>query len=282
MKFWKYHGIGNDFILIYDQTGRLTPTASGAARMCDRHYGIGGDGILLLSPASDADARMRIFNADGSEAEMCGNGIRCAAKYLYDHSIIKSKKMRISTLAGVKNVECIVKEGAVSEVIVDMGQAVLDCKKIPAKFDGEFIDKIIEIDGRKVKGTAVSMGNPHFVTFDDFTTEEKRILGPLLEKHSMFPKRTNVEFATVERDDIKVEVFERGAGWTLGCGTGACATTVAAAITRRVEFDKEIRVKLPGGSLIIVVPKTLTSILMRGPAVCVYEGNFNWSDFDDA
>ncbi|MDH7508114.1 MAG: diaminopimelate epimerase [Methanomassiliicoccales archaeon] len=272
MKFWKYHGIGNDFILFDDSQCRLQLSKKKIVDLCDRHYGIGADGILVLEQSRDADAKMRVFNADGSEAEMCGNGIRCMAKHLYDFSIVRKEKMRIATLSGIKEVRCIVQNDEVDEVIVDMGRPSLDCSSIPMKCEGQFIQKVIDVGGRQIQGTAVSMGNPHFVTFEDFSPDEMRILGPLIEKHPVFPRRTNVEFARIDAKRIVVDVFERGAGWTLACGTGACAAAVAAAIAGLVKFDEETEVRLPGGGLWVTVPKDLSSVTMRGPAVRVFSG----------
>jgi diaminopimelate epimerase len=272
LKFWKYHGIGNDFILFADFQRRLQLSKKKIVGLCDRHYGIGADGILILEQSRDADAAMRIFNADGSEAEMCGNGIRCAAKHLYDFSIVRKERMRIVTLSGVKEVRCIVQNEEVDEVIVNMGTPSLDCSSIPMKYEGQFIQKVIDVGGRQIRGTAVSMGNPHFVTFEDFGPDEIRILGPLIENHPIFPRRTNVEFARIDAKRIIVDVYERGAGWTLACGTGACAAAVAAAIAGLVKFDEDIEVRLPGGSLWVTVPKDLSSVTMRGSAVRVFVG----------
>lgn len=270
MRFWKYHGLGNDFILFDDPGAPYDPET--VRRLCDRHFGIGADGILYIVETDEADAGMRIMNSDGTEAEMCGNGIRCVAKHLYDITGLKKERMKIKTLAGLMEVDCQVSEGEVREVSVNMGTPSTDCRKIPMNCEGEFIEKEIDVAGKKITGTAVSMGNPHFVIFEEIPDEEQHWLGPAIEAHPAFPERVNVEFALQTGDGIRVKVYERGAGWTLACGTGACATAVAAAVTGRIPYDKEIRISLPGGDLWITVHKDLSKVIMRGPAARVFEG----------
>lgn len=272
MRFWKYHGIGNDFVLLDNFEGKANKDPSWVMAVCDRHFGIGADGVLYLERSEKADATMRILNSDGSVAEMCGNGIRCVAKHLYDQGIVKKKNMTIDTLAGMKTIECTVTNGQVTDVKVGMGAPVLDCAHVPMRCPGKFIDSVLEVAGVKVRGTAVSMGNPHFITFQSFTEEEQNELGPLIQSDEAFPKKTNVEFVKSSNGVLTVKVLERGAGWTMACGTGACATAVAAALQGLVPYEQEIEVRLPGGSLYIVVSKDLRSVTMRGTAVRVFQG----------
>lgn len=272
MMFWKYHGTGNDFILFEDFKLDAPDDPETVRKLCDRRFGVGADGILYINPAEDADATMRIVNADGSEAEMCGNGIRCVAKHLYDFSIIRKKRMEIRTLAGLKKIECRVQKGEVKEVSVDMGAPSLDCRDIPMKCSGRLIDRTIKVGGATVRGTAVSMGNPHFVTFQKITEKKMRELGPKIEIHPLFPRRTNTEFVRLVDGRLDVVVHERGAGWTLACGTGACASAVAAAVGGLICYDEDVEVRLPGGSLWVRVARDLSSVTMRGPAVRVFKG----------
>ena len=272
MKFWKYHGIGNDFVLLDNFDGKANKDPAWVTSVCDRRFGIGADGILYLERSDKADATMSILNSDGSVAEMCGNGIRCVAKHLHDLDIVKKKHMTIDTLAGIKTIECTVTGDQVTDVKVGMGAAELECSKVPMICPGKFIDSVLEIAGKKIRGTAVSMGNPHFITFQDFTDEEQEMLAPLIQSHDSFPKGTNVEFVKSSNGVLTVKVLERGAGWTMACGTGACATAVAAALQGLVPYDREIEVRLPGGSLWIAVAKDLGSVTMRGPAARVFQG----------
>lgn len=274
MRFYKYEGLGNDFIVLEDLDGKAPKDPAFAVRWCDRRFGIGADGILYIMRAKDADAYMKILNSDGSEAEMCGNGIRCVAKHLHDFGLVKSERMTIDTMAGKMAISCSIEGGNVVEASVGMGRPVLDCEKIPMKCQGRWIDEALDVGGRKLRGTAVGMGNPHFVTFQKLTRKEMEEIGPKMERHPLFPSRTNVEFASVHGRRIDVRVFERGAAWTMACGTGACATAVAAVLGHRVRADEDIEVCLPGGSLYINVDGGLSSVTMRGPAKLVYQGTF--------
>jgi diaminopimelate epimerase len=272
VKFWKYHGIGNDFVILDNFDGSANKDPAWVRSVCDRRFGIGADGILYVERSARADATMSILNSDGSVAEMCGNGIRCMAKHLYDFGMVKKKHMTIDTLAGIKTIECTVTGDHVTDVKVGMGAAELECSKVPMRCPGKFIDSVLEIGGRKIRGTAVSMGNPHFITFQEFTDEEQERLAPLIQSDDSFPKRTNVEFVKSSNGILTVKVLERGAGWTMACGTGACATAVAAALQGLVPYESEIEVRLPGGSLWIAVSKDLGSVTMRGPAARVFQG----------
>ena len=272
MRFWKYQGLGNDFILVDGSQGDLGIDPEWCRRVCDRHFGIGADGVLYVMPGEGTDTTMRIINADGSEAEMCGNGIRCVAKHVYDHGIVDGEVFTVHTLAGNLKATVTPVDGKAATVGIDMGAPVLDGKMIPIDRDGEFIDGELEIDGVKIRGTAVSMGNPHFVTFTPLDDSVVDRLGPILESHPFFPRKTNVEFCTVKDGEIHIRVYERGAAWTLACGTGACAATTAAALNGLVPFEVPVNVHLPGGWLRITVDGDLDHVFMEGPAELVFEG----------
>ena len=274
MRFWKYQGIGNDFILLDGTARDLEIDAEWCRRACDRHYGIGADGVLYVMPGEGTDITMRIINADGSEAEMCGNGIRCVAKYAADHGVVPGDTMTIHTLAGDLGAEVFRGDDSlVRTVRINMGAPILDGRTVPVDYDGRFIDQPFDADGVPIRANAISMGNPHFITFtplDDATVDR---LGPILERHPFFPRKTNVEFCRVEDGKIYIRVYERGAAWTLACGTGACATTTAAALNGLVPFGTPVDVHLPGGWLRITVDKDLGYVLMEGPAELVFTGD---------
>jgi len=273
MRFWKYHGLGNDFILIDGISSDVEIDEDRCRLLCDRNYGVGADGVIFLLPGKKTDVSMRIINADGSEAEMCGNGIRCLAKHAFDSKIVSKKEFTVSTLAGVKTTKVILDADEVVTVVVDMGAPILDGRSIPIDHDGEFIDQPFAVDGFNIRGNAISMGNPHFVTFSDLSDNDIERLGPVLEGHPFFPKRTNVEFCRVKDGAVHIRVYERGAAWTLACGTGACASVTAAALNGMVPFDKPIDVRLPGGWLKITVNRSLSHVYMEGAATLVYEGS---------
>ena len=272
MRFWKYQGIGNDFILLDGTDGSLRIDPEWCRKACDRHYGIGADGVLYVMPGESTDITMRIINADGSEAEMCGNGIRCVAKHAYDFGIVKKESFTVHTLAGDLTADVSVKDGKAASVRIDMGAPVLDGRSVPVDADGRFIDMPFEAGGVSFRGNAVSMGNPHFIIFSDLDDAAVDRLGPILERHPFFPRRTNVEFCRIVDGKIHIRVYERGAAWTLACGTGACASTVAAALNGLVPFDEPVDVRLPGGWLRITADSGLRRVLMEGPAEMVFEG----------
>lgn len=275
MKFWKYHGLGNDFVVIDGISQHVDVDMPWCAKICDRHFGIGADGVLYILPGEDkCDITMRVINSDGSEAEMCGNGIRCVAKHARDFGIVDKDCFTVHTGRGTLTADVFRgTDGKVSTVRIDMGAPILEGKDIPISIDGRFIDQPFEIEGIKFRANAVSMGNPHFITFDDIGEENIKKLGPILEGYTdFFPRKTNVEFCRIEDGKIYITVYERGAAWTLACGTGACATTVAAALGGKVPFDKPIDVHLPGGWLRITVDSKLGYVLMEGPAELVFEG----------
>jgi len=282
MRFVKYHGLGNDFVVFDLRAGDVHPSPLDpeiARRLCDRRFGVGADGVIGIQRPDDPahDARMRIINADGSEAEMCGNGIRCLAKYLFERGELRREEFLIETLAGLRRCGLRVEGTRVASVAVDMGAPVLDRPAIPMKGEGRFVEGWLEVSGNPLRVTAVSMGNPHAVTFvEGDPMEAAQALGPYLETHPAFPKRTNAGFARMSGpSSLDLVVWERGCGITLACGTGACAAAVAAALTGRTRMGEEVEVHLPGGTLSVTVGEGLQGVLMRGPAVEVYQGELS-------
>ncbi len=277
MQFTKMHGAGNDYVYIDGLTDprlRSVNCAELAPEISDRHTGIGGDGVILIEPSSVADARMRIWNADGSEAEMCGNGLRCVAKFLYDRGILRRLRMQIETGAGVLDVEVHPVRGKVERVRIDMGGPVLTAAEIPTTLEGDPpVNCPLDVNGSIWPVTCVSMGNPHCVLFVESLTDDLvHSLGPQIEQHPAFPRRTNVEFVEVlGRDQFRMRVWERGAGETLACGTGACAALVAGVLTDRLA--PEAIAQLPGGDLLIEWHER-QNLSLTGPAVEVFSGDW--------
>ncbi len=273
LAFTKMHACGNDFIYFNCMDQRIDNPEGLSLQLADRHTGIGGDGVVLISPSQIADARMRMFNLDGSEGQMSGNAIRCVGKYLYDKGIVRKETMQIETLSGVKSVTLHKFDGEVKEATVDMGKAELDPAKLPARFDGDsIVDRSLMIEDKEYRVTCVSIGNPHVVTFtknpDALDLEE---IGPFFEEHEMFPERINAEFVRVVDDHtLKMRVWERGIGETLSCGTGACAAVVAAVINGFCKKGEDITVRLKGGSM--VIRYTDEAVYLRGDASIAYEG----------
>lgn len=265
--FTKMHGLGNDFILIDCRKQKLSALQSLSKRLCDRRFGIGADQLLLLYPSKIADFRMRIFNADGSEVEMCGNGIRCFAKYIWENSLSRKKVLAVETLAGIIRPE---KKGR--NVKVDMGEPILEGEHIPVDIEGSVLDYPVFVQDKTLNITCVSMGNPHAVIFVDKAVDfPVSYYGSALEKHKLFPKRTNVEFIEVMNPtEIKMRVWERGAGETMACGTGACAAAVASNL--KGFTGRTLTVHLAGGDLLIEWAKN-NHVYMTGPAVKVFQGN---------
>jgi len=275
LRFTKMHGLGNDYVFVEALRKRL-PEASLpglARRLSDRHFGIGGDGLILVLPSRQAQFRMRIFNADGSEAEMCGNGIRMFAKYVYEHGLTRAKALDVETDAGMIRPRLTVRGGRVTSVRVDMGEPRLERAEIPMRGKpGRVIGETLRVGGERYAVTAVSMGNPHCVIFvkgaDRFPVER---VGPAIERHRAFPNRTNVEFAQVlKRSAIRMRVWERGAGETLACGTGACATLVAAVLNGKA--DRKATIHLLGGDLKVEWRESDNRVYMTGPAEEVFSG----------
>jgi len=271
--FVKMHGIGNDFIVIDCRdkavSRQLSAISKLSRKLCDRRFGIGADQLLLLRNSDEADFRMSIFNADGSEVEMCGNGIRCFAKYIWDRKLSGKKVLDIETPAGI-----IRPEKAGDMVRVDMGVPVLEGRQIPVKLDGVILEFPLKILDKRFKMTCVSMGNPHAVIFvDDVAGFDVAKYGPFIENHELFPKRINVEFVQVlSPGSVRMRVWERGSGETPACGTGASAAAVASNLTGRTR--KRVNVRLPGGDLMIDLDKN-GHVYMTGPAVGVFEGFIN-------
>ena len=258
--------------------GKITCPESLAINFVDRHYGIGGDGITLIEKSDVADAKMRIFNKDGSEGAMAGNSIRCVAKYLYDNGFVKDKTVRIETLSGVKEMTLFTFNGKVSSVSVNMGKAVLDGKKIPSTLEGEtVVGREIEVGGQKYNVTLVNVGNPHCVVFcDKVDAVDVANVGPLFENAPYFPERINAEFVRVVNDKtLKMRVWERGNGETLACGTGAAASVVAAVLSGYCRKDEDITVKVRGGDLIVRYDSDGT-VTLTGNTKLVYEGTIEF------
>ena len=286
IKFTKMHGLGNDYVfidLIREDQKRLVDNKIDDINLpkvvrfiSDRHFGVGSDGLVLIMPSAKADFRMRMFNADGTEAQMCGNAIRCVGKYVYDNGYTKCTKISIETLAGIKNLDMIIDNGKVSLVKVDMGEPILKPRDIPVMSDKDiFISQPVIIDGMVYNITCVSMGNPHAIIYvDDVNKIPIDKLGPKIENHSLFPEKTNVEFAqVVDRKTIKMRVWERGTGETMACGTGACAVLVSSVLNGLSE--RKAAVKPLGGDLIIEWNENDGHVYMTGPAVKVFDGKID-------
>lgn len=274
MEFTKMHGLGNDFVVVHGEKELPRDAAELAVKVCDRNFGIGADGLVYILPTEKADFMMRIMNSDGSEAEQCGNAIRCVAKYVFDRGLTKKQDITIETVgAGPQALQLTIENGKVSAVRVDMGEPILDGLRVPVAVEqNQVIDHPIETDGKSFQFTAVSMGNPHCVIFvDDAVHYDIHTWGPKLEKHPMFPNKINVEFAAVNSaKQVDMRVWERGAGPTLACGTGACATLVAAVLSGKT--DREATVSLKGGDLWIEWDEATNHVFMTGPADEVFTG----------
>jgi diaminopimelate epimerase len=276
MRFTKMHGIGNDYVYVDCFEQDVPDPAATAVAVSDRHFGVGGDGLILVLPSTEADVRMRMFNADGGEAQMCGNGIRCVAKYAYDHGRSRANPMRVETAAGIKQIELTIgPDGKVAAVTVDMGAPVLDPDRIPVKVpQKQAVDVTLRTASRAFQMTCVSMGNPHAVMFvDDVHAVPLETLGPEIEHHPLFPERINVHFAEVHSPtELTMRTWERGSGITLACGTGASAVCVAAALTHRT--GRRITAHLPGGDLRLHWRPEDDHVLMSGPATEVFTGEW--------
>jgi diaminopimelate epimerase len=275
MNFTKMHGLGNDFIVVRGEKTLPAGVDQTAIELCNRYFGIGADGLVFILPSEQADYKMRIINSDGSEAEQCGNAIRCVSKYVYEHGMIDKTEITIETIgAGVQKVQLHAQDGKVTTVRVDMGEPVLKGLEVPTTIDrNPVIDYPIEVDGQQFRFTAVSMGNPHCVIYvEDAVNFDLATWGPKLEKHPMFPKKINVEFVTVKsRDFTDMRVWERGAGPTLACGTGACATLVSSVLNGYTE--RQATVSLKGGDLFIEWNEADNHVYMTGPAAEVFKGS---------
>ena len=273
MKFTKMHGCGNDYVYVNLFEETIADPAQLSIAVSDRHFGIGSDGLITIGPSDVADFRMRIYNADGSEAEMCGNGIRCVAKYVYDHELTSQTTITVETGAGIKTLDLLVENGKVTQVTVDMGEPILAPEEIPVIAAGmRVVDEPILVDGKEWRMTCVSMGNPHAVVFvDDVANLELEKYGPDFENHTRFPKRTNTEFVQVHsRTEASMRVWERGSAETWACGTGTCASVMACILNGYT--DNKVLVHLRGGDLVIEYNPDNNHIYMTGPATEVFQG----------
>lgn len=273
IKFTKMHGLGNDYVYIDAINQKIQNELKLAQFVSNRHFGIGSDGLILICESKVADFKMRMFNSDGSEAEMCGNGIRCVGKFVYDKGFTSKTTVTIETLAGIKTLKLNIKDKKVETVRVDMGEPILEADKIPVISKEEPVKNLeLEAENRKFKFTCVSMGNPHAITIVENTKEfEVERYGKILEVDKAFPKKANIEFAQViDKENIKMRVWERGAGETLACGTGACATAVACNLLNLT--GKKVNIELLGGILNIEWNENDNHIYMTGPAVTVFDG----------
>lgn len=284
MRFTKMHGAGNDYVYV-DCFSEKVPhnLPELARRISDRHFGIGGDGLILIHPSDVADARMQMFNADGSEAEMCGNGIRCVAKYVYDHGLAKSEKLRIQTGAGILSLDLEVVDGLARQITVDMGEPILEPNLVPttlrdngadSKETAPVVDAPLSVDGKDLAVSCVSMGNPHCITYVERLRDDWVLgLGPKIEQDPHFPNRVNAEFVEIiSPGEIRMRVWERGSGETRACGTGACAACVAGVLSGRT--NREILAHLPGGDLRLVWREDDSHVFMTGPAEEVFSGDW--------
>lgn len=275
MRFTKMHGAGNDYVYVDCFAQELPAEPAEAARLvADRHFGVGGDGLILICPSERADARMRMYNADGSESEMCGNGIRCVAKYVYDHGIARKPTLKIETGRGVLSLDVELNRGLVERVRVDMGQPILKAEDIPVQLPGDPVVNVpLAVAGRTLEVTCVSMGNPHCIVYvDDLTDDWVLRVGPQVETDPHFPRRVNAEFVqVVSPGEVRMRVWERGSGETLACGTGASATCVAGVLSGRTQ--RKLRAHLPGGVLELEWAAN-DHVYMTGPAVEVFTGDW--------
>lgn len=276
MRFTKMEGLGNDYVYVNCFEEKIDNASEIAIAVSDRHFGIGSDGLILIKPSDKADFFMEMYNADGSQGKMCGNGIRCVGKYVYDFGLTDKTEITVDTLAGIKYLKLNVKDGKVASVRVNMGAPVLTPAEIPVKLDGDMVvDRTITIDGKDYNVTCVSMGNPHCITYmDDVEGLDIEKVGPGFENNAIFPDRVNTEFVKViDRDTLVMRVWERGSGETLACGTGACAVAVASILNGLC--NNSVTVKLLGGDLKITWDREVNTVYMEGPAKVVFTGKWN-------
>lgn len=279
MKFTKMQGCGNDYVYINGFTEKIADKPAFVRAVSDRHFGVGGDGAIFINPSEEADFEMEMYNADGTRAEMCGNGIRCVAKYVYDKGLTDRKQISIASFGKVKYVDLYVEDGLVNSVKVNMGAPILEAEKVPVKSAmTQSVDEPITVNGKEYRMTCVSMGNPHAIVFmKDIANLDIASIGPLFENHEVFPNRTNTEFVEViDRTHVNMRVWERGTGETLACGTGCCATVVASVLNGLTE-DK-VTVHVLGGEIEIQWDREENLIYMTGPAETVFEGEFPWAE----
>ena len=273
LHFTKMEGLGNDYVYVNCFKEKVEHPSELAVRVSDRHFGIGSDGLILIKPSEVADFKMDMYNADGSRGEMCGNGIRCVGKYMYDYGLTDKEAISVETLAGIKYLQFFIENGKVAKVKVDMGSPILTPAEIPVVAEGErAVDEPIVVDGTEYRMTCISMGNPHAIVYvDDVKNLPIEKIGPSFEKHERFPNRVNTEFVKVlDRNTVEMRVWERGSGETLACGTGACATAVACILNGLTE--EKVTVKLLGGDLEIEWDREKNKVFMTGPAKVVFDG----------
>lgn len=278
MKFTKMQGIGNDYLYFNCFEEKIENPSELSIKLSDRHFGVGSDGIILIEPSDQADCRMDIYNADGSRAMMCGNGIRCVGKYVYERGLVKKDVLKVDTMSGAKTLYLDVENGIVRSVKVDMGKPVFRSAAIPVQFPKEtVIDEPITVDGTEYRMTCVSMGNPHCILFvDDVEGIAIEKIGPQMEHNPIFPDRANIEFVQVlNSGEARMRVWERGSGETWACGTGACAAAVSCAVNRKT--GRKIKMHLKGGDLSIEWDDQTDTVFMQGPAEFVFEGTVNLS-----
>ena len=277
MRFTKMQGLGNDYVYVNCFKEKIDNPPELARRISDRHFGVGSDGLIMINPSDKADFEMEMYNADGSRGEMCGNGIRCVAKYVYDYGLTDKTSISVETLGGIKYLDLTVQDGKVKLVKVNMGRPELAPSKVPVAAEGDrAVDEPITVDGKEYRMTCVSMGNPHAVIFADRDIRELPLeeIGPKFENHERFPKRVNTEFVRVlDRRTAEMRVWERGSGETLACGTGACAVAVACVLNGLTE--DEVTVRLLGGDLQIKWDRENDIVYMTGPAEVVFDGEWN-------
>ena len=279
MNFTKMHGCGNDYVYVNGFTEKIKDKPAFVRAVSDRHFGVGGDGAIFINPSKEADFEMEMYNADGSRAEMCGNGIRCVAKYVYDKKLTDSKQISIISCGKVKYVDLETEKGEVTSVRVNMGEPILKASEVPVLCDREqAVDEPITVQGREYRMTCVSMGNPHAVVFMDGVEEmDIAAIGPYFENHAVFPNRTNTEFVqVVDESHVIMRVWERGTGETLACGTGCCATVVACVLNGLTK--EQVTVKVLGGEILIEWDRDENLVYMTGPASTVFEGEFPWEE----
>lgn len=276
MKFTKMEGCGNDYVYVNGFEEKIDNPNEVAIAVSDRHFGIGSDGLIIINPSEVADFKMCMYNADGSEGKMCGNGIRCVAKYVYDFNLTDKEVITVETLSGIKTLKLNVENGKVKTVRVNMGAPILECDKVPVKYDDEkMINKPVKVDGKTFNITCVSMGNPHAVTFiNDTDNLEIEKIGPKFENNEIFPDKVNTEFIQIiDKNTVKMRVWERGSGETFACGTGACASVVASVLNGLTE--NKVTVKLLGGDLEIEYNQDENTVYMTGPARVVFMGEYD-------
>lgn len=284
MKFTKMHGLGNDYVYVNCFEEKIGNPPAVARYVSDRHFGIGSDGLIMINPSEVADFEMEMYNADGSRGEMCGNGIRCVAKYVYDYGLTDKTNISVETLGGIKHLDLTVEDGKVVLVRVDMGKPELKPEKIPILMEGydetagQVVDAPIMVDKKEYRMTGVSMGNPHTIVYvDDVQGLDIEKIGPKFENHERFPQRINTEFARViDRQTVEMRVWERGSGETLACGTGACAVAVSSILNGYT--DNQVVVKLLGGDLNIEWDREADRVYMTGPATVVFDGEIDISN----